>query len=77
MPPSLYRVLKVTTTRTFSMENLDELKINTRALDLEPHRAVLRKMLPEFAERELEPWVCPFALQHFAIQNMSNYSIVT
>ena len=73
----LHRVLKVTTTRTFSIENLDELKPNSGAFDVEPNRAVLNKMLPQFAERRLEPWVCPFVIPNFGLMSKSNHEIVT
>jgi hypothetical protein len=59
MPSRLHRALKVTTTHTFSIENVGEPDTHS-ALDTEPNRAVLEKMLPQFAKRPLEPWVCPF-----------------
>jgi hypothetical protein len=61
MPSGMHRLLKMTTTRTFRIAHPDELKTNYEYFNnIEANRAVLEKMLPQFAGRRLDSWFCPF-----------------
>ena len=64
MPSMKHKVLKMTTTATFRSGNPDQSNIKGRFLNIESNRAVLEKMLPQFAGRQLESWVCPYAMQN-------------
>jgi hypothetical protein len=49
----------MTTTGTFSIQNPDDPNANTEPVDIELNRVVLDKLLPQFAGRQLESWICP------------------
>ncbi len=59
MPSEKHQNLKITTTGTFQIENPDKSKVNTRPANIELNRAVSDKMLPQFAGRQLDSWICP------------------
>lgn len=60
MPSVKHKVLKITTTETFEIENPDMPSTDTRLANIELNRAVLEKMLPQFAGRPLDSWICPY-----------------
>lgn len=64
MPSSRHKVLKMTTTETFRIGNPDQPNTEGRLPNIESNRAVLEKMLPQFAGRRLDSWVCPYAKQN-------------
>lgn len=49
----------MTTIGTFRIENPDEPNANTEPANIELNRVVLEKMLPQFAGRQLDSWICP------------------
>ena len=49
----------MTTTNTFRIQHPDELK-DLGSFDVRKNRAVLEKMLPQFAGRQLNWWICPY-----------------
>lgn len=51
--------LKMTTTKTFRLEDPDQLP---KDLDIAPNRQVLEKLLPQFAGSDLESFTCPYVL---------------
>ena len=55
-----HKVLKMTTTSTFQAENPDKPNSTARPANIELNRAVLEKMLPQFAGRPLDSWICPY-----------------
>jgi hypothetical protein len=52
----------MTTTDTFRIQHPDELK-DLESFDVGKNRAVLEKMLPQFAERQLNWWICPYVIR--------------
>jgi hypothetical protein len=56
MLSKLHRVLKVTTTETFRVNDPDRL---SDEVDITPNREVLEKMLPQFKGRKLKRVCCP------------------
>lgn len=60
MISELHRVLKITTTRTFSVGHPDEIASHPLATDTAPNLENLRKWLPQFADRPMKSWVCPW-----------------
>ncbi len=54
MPSEKHKNLKMITTDTFRIENSDEPNINTRPANIKLNRDVLERMLPQFAERQLD-----------------------
>lgn len=77
MPSKKYQVLKVTTTGTFKIETPDKLNTNTRPLNPELNRAVLEKLLPQFAGRRLDFWICPYLNPNLRQRSSSNHLIET
>jgi hypothetical protein len=60
MPSVKHKVLKMTTTGTFQIANPDKPDTDTGPANIEMNRAVLEKMLPQFAGRQLDSWICPY-----------------
>ena len=54
-----HRNLKITTTSTFRIEDPDSPNTDTRPANIKLNRAILEKMLPQFAGRQLDSWTCP------------------
>jgi hypothetical protein len=52
----LYKILKVTITETFRIDDLDKL---SDEVDITLNREVLEKMLPQFKGRNLKEVCCP------------------
>jgi len=52
------KALKMTTTDTFRAD--PEMLRDFKAYTIKSNKAVLKKMLPQFSEERLEPWLCPF-----------------
>ncbi|KAL9125162.1 MAG: hypothetical protein Q9217_005594 [Psora testacea] len=59
MPSLEHQILKMTTTGTFQIEDPDKPNTIARPANIELNRAVLEKMLPQFAGRRLDSWICP------------------
>jgi hypothetical protein len=62
MPSRKHKVLKMTITNTFRIQHPDELK-DLESFDVGKNRAVLEKMLPQFAGRQLNWWICPYVIR--------------
>jgi hypothetical protein len=62
MPSRKHKVLKMTITNTFRIQHPDELK-DLESFDVGKNRAVLEKMLPQFAGRQLNWWTCPYVIR--------------
>jgi hypothetical protein len=62
MPSRKHKVLKMTITNTFRIQHPDELK-DLESFDVGKNRAVLEKMLPQFAGRQLSWWICPYVIR--------------
>jgi hypothetical protein len=62
MPSRKHKVLKMTITNTFRIQHPDELK-DLESFDVGKNRAVLDKMLPQFAGRQLNWWICPYVIR--------------
>jgi hypothetical protein len=62
MPSKKHKVLKMTITNTFRIQHPDELK-DLESFDVGKNRAVLEKMLPQFAGRQLSWWICPYVIR--------------
>jgi glycine/D-amino acid oxidase-like deaminating enzyme len=60
-----HQSLKITTTATFKFDNFsnpNEHEERLKSLDISPNRAVLAKMLPQFANRDPEGWICSYII---------------
>lgn len=55
-------MLKMTITDTFRIQHPDELK-DLESFDVGKNRAVLEKMLPQLAGRQLNWWICPYVIR--------------
>lgn len=62
MPSAKHKVLKITSTQSFHVDHPDELE-DVKSFDIGNHRALLEKMLPQFAGRHLDWWICPYVPQ--------------
>lgn len=60
MPSMKHKVLKITTTGTFQVETPERPNNTEKPANIELNRVVLEKMLPQFAGRSLDSWVCPY-----------------
>jgi hypothetical protein len=65
MPSAKHKVLKMTTTRTFKIDHPDRLESECGPYGISANRAVLDKMLPQFSERKLSCWICPYVSSNF------------
>jgi hypothetical protein len=52
----------MTTTHTFLIEHPENLQHQIKNLDIEPNRDVLRILLPQLADEDLDHWICPFVI---------------
>ena len=77
MPSGKHKNLKMTTTGTFRIENPDEPNTNTRPANIKLNRDVLERMLPQFAGRQLDSWICPQVARNTQLMSSSNHSIET
>ena len=59
-----HRVLKITSRATFKFEDLcdSEYQERLKSLDISPNRRVLDKVLPQFTGRDLDGWICLYAI---------------
>lgn len=77
MPSMKHKVLKITTTGIFQVENPDKPNNTDRPANIELNRAVLEKMLPQFAGRPLDSWICPYVSSNLRWVPSSNPVIET
>jgi hypothetical protein len=52
----------MTITDTFRIQHPDEFK-DLESFDVGKNRAVLEKMLPQFAGSQLNWWICPYVIR--------------
>lgn len=65
-----HKVLKMTTTSTFPVKTPDKPNSTARPANIELNRAVLEKMLPQFAGRPLDSWICPYVGLNLPLNNI-------
>lgn len=59
MPSPQNKVFKITSTRTFRLEDLNKQRSLGTDADWATHRKVLGKVLPGLQSRPLTGWICP------------------